>query len=347
MRNVYIVFTEYQLLQAMNLATGMYSSFDFVNVIYIVRNGRRLNGLKSNEIDNLDNIKIVILDQKPLSEVAKEILNENPDHFFIFQGNSELNIYLGKSFSKKGVQVSLGPDGYGAYNIFDKKFPILTLIRDSVKGNRFLIQNKLYDGKLFWFDYYKYGSHTFIDNIWVTHPSKYVHSAKNKVKILGLPHFNERCITLIKSLFNFDENFPTTNAIYYFNQPLWGELVKKEFEFLEGVLNYFPDQKIIVKLHPLTSEEIKEKFRTYRRIHILESNVPAEVILLQLQNCIVYSGWSSVLITENNTCNYYFNYPIYKRLKDRVMEQSKISILDHIEMIDKPELMKFPDEQSK
>lgn len=343
-KNVYIALTEYQLLQALNIATGVYSASNFINTIYVVRNGKRLMGIDARKDWRLDNTQIIILDNKSPKEITSNIHDEKPKHFFMFQGNSSINVFLGDTLAKKGVEISLGPDGYGAYNVFNKKNPILTLIKDTFVANKYLIKNKLYNYKILRFDYYKYGNYKFIDNIWVTHPEQYTHRAKNQPTILQLPDFNKKCIDFIKSCFNFNASFPTDDVIYYFNQPLWTELVEKEFDFLKGVLNSFPDKVIVLKLHPLSSEKTKKMYRSLTGLQIIESSVPAEVILLSLKNCIVFTGWSSILITENKSCNYYFNYPIYKESNLKFFDQSELIILNHITLVNKPELMQFPNE---
>lgn len=343
-KNVYLVLTEYQLLQAVNLATSMYNSSNYENIIYIVRNGRRLMGIDETKEWILDNTQIHILEKKTPKEITEIIFNEDPNHFFIFQGNSPLNTFLGHALAKKGVEISLGPDGYGAYNVFKKKHAFLSLLKDTYKGNNYLIKNQLFNGKIYRFDHYKYGNHKFIDNIWVTHPKRYIHKAKNKVNIRNIPDFNKNCLDFIKTCFDFNNNFPLTDVIYYFNQPLWDDLVEKELDFLKGVINQFPDKNIILKLHPLTSQKTKLMYQAMERIQIIKSSVPAEVMLLSLKNCIAFSGWSSVLITENKSCNYYFNYPIYKNIPNKLLKQSELIVLDHITLVDRPELMKFPNE---
>ena len=87
---------------------------------------------------------------------------------------------------------------------------------------------------------------------------------------------------------------------------------------------------------------MKKKYRKLKRVQLIESDVPAEIILLNLHNCIVYSGWSTVLITENSNCNYYFNYPFYKKSGHRNLNQLHIPALNHITMTESPAEMKFP-----
>ncbi len=343
-KNVYVVFTEYQFLQAINIATAIYDRVEFINSIYLVRYGCRLKGINSNINSELNNIKINIYDFKSQREIANLILNENPNHFFFFQAISGLNVYLAHTLSKRGVEISLGPDGYKAYADYNKKYYLLSIIKDSFKENLNMIKDKIFSGKLHRFDYYSYGNNNFIDNLWITHPEQYSHKASNKVNVIKLPEFNQNCIQLVKIFFNFNNDFPTQNVIYFFNQPLWGALLEKEFDFLKDVLYAFPGKLIILKLHPLTDLTMKERYRALEGLTILDSAVPAEVILLSLKNCIVYSGWSSVLITENKSCNYYFNYPVFRSLNDYIFDQMGIILLNHIKMIASPKEMKFPNE---
>jgi hypothetical protein len=203
-----------------------------------------------------------------------------------------------------------------------------------------LIKNKLLSPKIHAFGYV-YGSHNFINNLWITHPDQYNHRGANKVTIKKLPKFNDDCLNIVKKIFNFNNIFPTHDVIYFFNQPFWSGLLVLEYQFLIDVLASFPKREVVLKLHPLTSQEMKNKYRELDRVQIIESDVPAEILLLSLQNCIVYSGWSTVLITENTKCNYYFNYPFYKKSGHKNLNQLEIPALKHINMIESPNEMKF------
>jgi hypothetical protein len=343
-KNVFIVFTEYQFLQALNIASGVFNSLGHINHIFLVRKGKRLMNIDANKNWLADNIKIQILDNEKPKKIANLILNENPNHFLFFQAISALNVYLAYTLAKRGAEISLGPDGYNAYAIFNKNYHFLSIIKDSFKENYFLFKQKLFTGKIHRFDYYTYGNNRFINNLWITYPEQYKHQAKNKVNILKLPEFNELCIGIISDCFNFTDEFPTENAIYFFNQPLWSSMPEKEYNFLKQVIATFPQKKIVIKLHPLTSPKMKANYKNIDGLDIIESSVPAEVLLLRLKNCIVFSGWSSVLITENKNCNYYFNYPVFKEMDDPILNQIDILLLDHITMIKLPEEMEFPNE---
>jgi hypothetical protein len=343
-KNIYLVLTEYQLLQALNISSGVYNDSATINIIYIVRKGNRLMTIDAGKLWNLGNIEIIILDNRSPNEIAELVLNENPKHFLFFQGGDALNAFLAHTLAEAGVEISLGPDGYGPYAIFNKRFYLLSLIMDSCKQNYFLLKNNLFSGKLHRFDYYKYGNHRFIKNLWITHPEQYTHRANNKVRILKLPHFNEYVLDFVEEIFDFSNPFPIENVIYFFNQPLKPGVIETEYTFVKDVLKTFPEKALIIKLHPLTSEDAKFFYKQLVRVQIIESNVPAELLLLTLQNCIVFTGWSSVLITENKSCNYYFNFPIYKALNNPSINQIDILNLNHITMVNTPTEMKFPNE---
>lgn len=338
---VYVVQTEYQFLQSVNLALNKYDDDCYSNIIYVLRCGKRLSGLDLN-CSSQQKLQIHLLENQSPRNIADTILSEDAAHFLIFQGNSPINVFLATVFSKRGVEVSLGPDGYSMYAVYKKEHSFITLIKDSIEANLYLLKNKLFSGKIHRFDYYKYGNHNFIDNLWVTHPKKYVHQADNNVNILKLPDLNKKCIEFVEDCFKFNENFPIEDAIYYFNQPLKPELIEAEMIFLKDVLKKFSNKKIILKLHPLTPKYSLQLYQKLDRLQIIESSAPAEILLIKLKNCIVFTGWSTVLMMENSRCNYYFNYPIYKNTNVKSIRQSDMIILDHITLVDKPELMEFP-----
>lgn len=341
-KNVFVVLTEYQFLQALNIAIVSYNELDFTNVIYILNNGIRFKEFKLDRETILNNTKIIFLKKYKPKEIVNMVLNEKPNHFYFFQAINPVNVFLGHILSKKGVEVSLGPDGYIAYSKFNKKHKLLSFLRDTFTQNKYLIKNNLLTNTIIPFDFYSFGNHKFINNIWLTHPEQYIHKSKNRVNICKLPNFSEKTLKFIKDSYGFEEEIPLENVIYFFNQPFWGDLIQIEIDFLEQIINKFPEKEIIIKLHPLTSQDVIKKYKKFKTVKLIESSIPAEVILLNLKNCIVFSGWSTVLITENKSCNYYFNYPVYKKEDDKILNQIEITALNHINFINSVEEMQFP-----
>lgn len=77
---------------------------------------------------------------------------------------------------------------------------------------------------------------------------------------------------------------------------------------------------------------------------IIDSKLPAEIYILEISNSIIFSGWSTALMTYNSSCNYYFNLPIYKNCGAKAVDQSNLTVFPHIQVVDSPSLMKFPNE---
>lgn len=340
-KNVYIVFTEYQLLQTLNICTGKFNSEQFLNIVYIIRQGKRMKSIDKGNDYNTNNIIFKFIDQEIPKNIVNLLIKEQPHHFFMFQDTTPLNIFLGHKMASIGAEVSLGPDGYGSYENLQKRYEFLSRVRTTLLNTKYLIKNKLFTGKIDFYNY-TYASHHFIDNVWVTHPAEFVHRGKNKVRIEQLPELNSECLNLIKKLFNFSAVFPTNDSIYFFNQPVWNTLLDVEYNFLVNVIEQFPDNKVVLKLHPLTSQMMKDRYKDLLNLEILDGDFPAEILISSLQNCIVYSGWSTVLITENKSCNYYFNYPVFKKTGHPIMKQINIQPLKHISMVEAASEMKFP-----
>lgn len=340
-KNVYVVFTEYQLLQAVNIASGIKNLKEHQNIIYIVRGGRRMLAIKKEKNYDVANIVFKILDNVAPKHLENVLLKEKPNHFFLFQNTTAITVHLGQMMFNQGAEISLGPDGYGAYGYFNKRFKMLSVLRESARNNIYLLKNKLFSGKIHVFNY-KYGVKKFITNIWVTHPDQYIHEGTNKICLLKLPELDTACIEIMKNLFSFNVDFPTNDCIYFFNQPLWDVLLDLELNFLLEVQKQFPDKKIVLKLHPLTTTEMKNRYKSLSGITVIDKDFPAEILILSLKNCILYSGYSTVLMTENDTCNYYFNYPVFKKIGHKVMNQLEIYPLDHIKMVESSSEMEFP-----
>lgn len=341
MKNVYVVFTEYQLLQAVNIASGIKKSENEANIIYIIRAGRRMMTIDKEKNHDVNNITFKFLDNFSAKQIERELLIEKAEHFFLFQNTTAITVHLGQIMFNRGAKVSLGPDGYGAYGHFNKRFKILSILKQSVTNNIFLLKNKLVSGKVHVFNY-KYGAKKFITNIWVTHPDQYIHEGTNNINVLKLPELGASCVDIMKNLFSFNVDFPTNDTIYFFNQPVWNTLLDVEYNFLVNVIEQFPDNKVVLKLHPLTSQMMKDRYKDLLNLEILDGDFPAEILISSLQNCIVYSGWSTVLITENKSCNYYFNYPVFKKTGHPIMKQINIQPLKHISMVEAASEMKFP-----
>lgn len=345
--NIFIVHTEYHFIQSLNIAMSLFNEGVYENHIHITKNGDRFENVIDTDLDNNIFIKFHI-DKKP-SQLVNEILElSNCYRLFFFQENSIYNRYLAYELKKKhNTIVSLGPDGYKPYAIFNKKHEFLSVVKDTFNDHKELFKNGLKTSKILVSEYYRYGSSSYIDEIWLTDVNCFdVKKNKAKAKLKAIPPFSIERVLDIKLYFKVLPNplEGKENIILYLNQPFWTEdLIRKEMVFLNDLTKHF-DRMIYLKLHPGTAEHTIERYKGIRNLEIIDSKLPSELLMFSVKNSIIYSGWSSALITNNSSCNYYFNLPIYKNCGAKTVDQSDLIILDHINVIDTPELMKFPHE---
>lgn len=342
--NLFLAQTEYHLLQSVHLASTLYSEKDVENIIYIIQTEQRLNNIA--RIQTIDNIQFEYL--KEISEKEKyQILKEiKCDRFIFFQEDSLFNCNLANYFKKNfNTVIGLGPDGYKPFVIYKKKHEILSMFRDTFEAYKRLIQNNILPTVLQWSQHYQYASSTFLDEIYLTNPKEFVYRKKfPKFDILRIPEFNEKSLYNAGIVFNLKENsFPVgEKGIYYFNQPFKEQLDGVEINFLKELIKMHPKTPIYIKLHPLTTDMKRNTYLNLKGISLIDSKIPAELFILNLKNSILFTGWSTVLITNNPSCNLYFNLPIYKNQGSKATDQSNLTVLPHISLVSKPSEMEFP-----
>jgi hypothetical protein len=342
--NLFLAQTEYHLLQSIHLASTLYSRENVENIIYVIQTERRLKNLAG--LQKIDNIRFEYLDnisEKEKYRILKEI---RCDKFIFFQEDSLFNCNLANYYKKNfNTVIGLGPDGYKPYAIYKKKHEMLSMFRDTLEAYKRLIQNNILPTVLQWSQHYQYASSTFLDEIYLTNPKEFVCS-KNipKFNILRIPEFNEKSLYSVGMIFDLKENsFPVgEKGIYYFNQPFAEQLDGVEINFLKELIKMHPKTPIYIKLHPLTTNNKKKKYLNLQGINLIDTKIPAELFILNLKNSILFTGWSTVLITNNPSCNLYFNLPIYKNQGSKATDQSNLTILPHISLVSKPVEMKFP-----
>ncbi|KAF5067429.1 hypothetical protein DSECCO2_253490 [anaerobic digester metagenome] len=343
-KNIYLVHTEYHLMLCLQIAHSYYSSEDFENCIHIDKIGERF---KTIDISNCTgNIKIYIHNDISKSDLVRKLVSQNCCRFFFCQENDIYNRYLAfklKTIFK--VTICLVQDGYKPYVIFQKKNEFLSIIKDSFIDQKRLILSNLLIFKFFKSDYYRYGSTDFLDEVWLTNVDMF-NSELNKcnAKLISIPPFNQMSIKVIGKYFRFSDKIlnEKVGILFYLNQPFWTlELVDREISFLKKLVENF-GKPIYLKLHPATSLESRRLYESINNMIIIDDKTPAEFYILEIKDSIIFSGWSSALITHNISCNYYFTLPIFRNCGAKSVDQSTLTIMPHIKLITEPKEMKFP-----
>ncbi|MCX7548860.1 polysialyltransferase family glycosyltransferase [Xanthomarina sp. F1114] len=345
--NIFIAHTEYHFIQSLNIALGLFNEDLYENYIHITKRGNRFENVIDPALKN--NIFVKVHIEKEPSVLVKEILALKTCYrFFFFQENSIYNRFLAYGLKKKhNTIISLGPDGYKPYGVFNKKHEFLSMIKDTITDHKKLYKDRLSTTKLFKSDYYRYGSSSFIDEVWLTNVEIF-NSKRNKTtaELKEINPFTLEVIDSLKSYFKLEDNplDGKEHKILYLNQPFWTEkLVSREMSFLKDLIIHF-NKTIYLKLHPGTPEETKALYKKIDQLILIDSKLPAEIYILEVKNSIIFSGWSTALITHNPSCNYYFNLPIYKNCDAKAVDQMELTILPHIDIVETPKSMKFPSE---
>jgi hypothetical protein len=329
---------------SIHIATTKHSGDHIKNIIYLTKTPARFNTLS--KIEKVENIILKVLDDLTRAEILHKLKNISCERFFFFQEDSIYNCCLAKKLKdKNNTIICLGPDGYKPYAVYKKKHEYLSMLRNTLEDYKELFQNKIFPSFLQLSWRYRYATSALIDEIYLTHPES-LHKQNNAghAEIAKIPEFSEATLINAGMIFNAaDFNFPIfDSSIYYFNQPIHPQLEDVEFDFLKNLIAHFPNKAIYIKLHPLTTNDMKEKYLGLKQTELLDIKVPAELFILNLKNSVLLSGWSSVLITQNSSCNYYFNLPIYKNKGSKATDQSDLTILPHIKLISSPQEIEFP-----
>lgn len=343
--NVFLTNTEYHFIQSLNLALTQFGGNEFENHIHITKYGNRFNNIKN--ASSVHNIKIIFHIEKHMADIVKEISEINEcNNFFFFQENSIYNKWLAYKLKKKyDTTICLGPDGYKPYGLYDKKHEFLSMIKDTLQDHVTLYKNNMLTTTVFKSDYYRYGSSKIIDEVWLVDVGSFdIKHNKTRAQLKTISSFSSDTFGNIKEYFKKIDNVLDGKeaVILYLNQPFWTEkLISNEISFLKDLLGNF-NEKVYLKLHPGTPKDTILIYEKINGLILIDSDLPAELYILSIAKSIIFSGWSTALITNNTSCNYYFNLPIYKNCGAKAVDQSKLTILPHIKLITSSQEMNFP-----
>lgn len=336
-QNLFIVGTPYQLITTLQLCLTEFSDEGkFQNQVYV---------LKSQSIDyelpeNANEINASFLSYLPAKKISlfKKIALETYANFFFFQENDVFNLYLAATLKKKGCVICLGPDGAKPYSIYNKDHEFLSVLKDTYNDYKKLKAAGI-KGRWFTARYYRYGSSSIIDQVWLSFPEMFDKKHNNtKAKIKQISSFTSAGMERMMRTLNFQPKTlrSSENVVLFFNQPFWSEvLLSKELELLKEISVHCSDKEVYVKLHPATHEKTRNRMAELENVTLIEDKLPAEFYIHAVNNSILVTGWSTALMHANsengNIC--YYLYPIYKKLNDKVLNQLQMLDFPHIHKV--------------
>jgi hypothetical protein len=346
-RNVFIAKTEYHLLLSASIILKHFSNpEEHDNRIYYTYLEKRFVEVLNYESIPAEIIKIRLDNNPELKKELTAIIDFKPGQFFFFQEHSPFNIYLVLKLHNKGANICLVQDGLKPYGIVKKRFELISILRETYPSYQILRRNNLKINKLHLFRNYQYGITKEIDELWLSHPLKFIN--KFNKKLVELPKITDReSIEAISQFFMFREKVSPLKykekVIFYVNTPLYNpNHVTAEIDFLESLMHLLPESNgLLIKLHPLMESLYAERYQKIPNASVFKSSVPAELFIMNLTNSIILSGWSTALLMNNPSCNLYYNFPVYE--KDKLLSQFQPSNpTDHIKIVTNPADIFFP-----
>lgn len=313
-----MVNTEYHLLMTIGIVRKYYQE-GYNIYVYLVSpiNGTRLNCLNFSQSKYF--FKRIVYDysrpDKELKLQLDNIINHQPEVFFLFLENKFWMNYLFKILHKNGTKIFLGPDGMKTYASYRTTF--ISRIKQFVKGIGYSIQTHIYC--TFPFVEKQYATSKFIDEVWVENMSAYMNNTRKKVFEFHLSYDNEFVNDLNKLFFASEKDFAPMRGktILYLDTPFSSKIYYKHtIDILLGFQSLFPDRRLLIKLHQHSSEVAKKEYEIVSDISYLESKYPAELFIANADDCIIVSLRSTSLLFFNPKCKYYWTYPMYKDIVD-------------------------------
>lgn len=351
--NLFLVNTEYQLLLSLSVILKSFQDPAIFRNKVIINNSVKNCRIQIPTKDSEINAEFVFISTNyefykknfELKKILKTIAQEKYDNFISFFEHNPVHYFLAYRLSNAGTKIGLGQDGMKAYSRI-KRFTFFAQIKATIRLYRFLIVNDLFIPHFALINY-RFGYHSLTNELYLTHPETYDNWSKKRLNKINTK-FNETELQLIKQIFDFtnSEIIVFEDSIFYLNQPV-KSLEEAELELLKALNEIFPQRQIIVKVHPLTSKFHKSKLIEQKNVCVFKSPVPAELFISEFKNSIILSGWSTALLFENDTCNYYWLYPYFKNRNPEISDRQINNPTNHIQMIENLKDIYFPTSKEK
>lgn len=303
--NIFLVHTEYHLMLSVNLIVSKY--MDMVNHVYITEGKRVRKDLFVAE----KNIQIHRIAAKNYGtvEFLHQLQNKKPTNFFFFQEVSSDNIYLCYWLHHNGVNVALLQDGLKPYVAWNRKNLAAHILLDTFTFHKEIWKRKTFMPYFKLINLYNYGNWEFIDEVWLSFPHKYVNKSNKRLR--QLPDFSRRSIGILNEMFGIQQYAINPNNLLIVGQPRGKEYWEKEIEILNGIIARFPNNGIIYKSHPNTKPELLEQISLIKGLKIVNYPIPVELLIMQMKDTCIISGYSTALLTNNPSCRFYWTYKLF------------------------------------
>lgn len=315
----FLVHTEYHLLLALHHCKENYTDLNKYEVHLLLKRNGKSNRLKQDLDTSFLPYKVVFLDfsiqlKGRLSETEKETLEElrgrEYHQFNFFQEQDPISLLLIEQYKKKGTQINLFQDGLKPYIAHSMRFSP-DLIRTNIRQNLWIRRNGYPVNDYFsFFNCKQYGFVKGIDRLFLTFPEAYINWNKLSISTMDLT-IDSDFLLVLRQLFHWEDALLSVrkNVIFFMNQPMHDD-GSFEVKALQKLRIKFPDSKIYIKNHPLTSDVKRKAYLELNDVEIIDSKIPAELFIAHLENSLILSVCSTSMFIDNPKCKFYYMFAI-------------------------------------
>jgi|GEM_PF-3412613 len=340
---LFMVHTEYHLLVALNIIREHFHDSGQWNVLIIAATEFSTRFDLDLEHIPFPHVSIRIYngwhDSQPMPEALRanieEILASRFERFFLFLEQYSLAIYLTIQLRRKGTIICNAQDGAKAYAWIGKK-AIGWRVKHTAENYRNLFRNRL---RLFTpvVSPLQFGELRFIDEVWVQYPQTFQNHFRRRVHSFQIAmegSFLNEVLALFRV--NLERDLGATEKVFYYvNQPFKNEAVQRfEWEVLDQLLQRHADKKVVVKLHPATSEADRAPYAKIPGVRLVDKPFPAELGIAGLRNSLAVSFFSTSGFVHNPSCRMYWLYPMLSSRNMTLNNTTIINPTDHIILAD-------------
>lgn len=293
--NVFVVHTEFHVLTSMNIVLSLYS--EYKNYIYYTKDRISI------KFQNSDNI---IFEELPYVYGNASFLSKmkalKPRYYVFFQENDYDDVYLSYYLSKCGTTIALCEDGLKPYVTWHKKRLWLSVLR-----NAYVFYKNYFTHKSFfpivYYNRYTYAFTPKVQELFLRFPQNY-NNVGNK-NIIQIPNIMNN-VDCLKQLFDFNLQ-EIDNILLYVGQPFkFDYLWEREKDILTQIKAVFPNKRFVYKPHPLCKQKQIDLVKSIGEVCVYEECVPVELLIASLTNSIVVSAYSTGLLENNSSCQFFW-----------------------------------------
>ena len=339
----FYIHTEYHLLLAIHSIQQNYNDENMYEIILIIKINIKSNRLNQHLNFNVLPYKIYFLDihidlKNKLSFEDKtnlrNLLKLDLNEFNFFQEQDPVSIIFITEFKRKGAKISLYQDGLKPYITHTMSFTPSLLI-NNVKQNLWLRKNNFPVPDSFSFVNAKmYGFLKGLDQLYLTFPESFINWKKLPVHTIK-PAFTTAFLDTLKLVFSWNDDLldEKERVIFFMNQPMHDD-GSFEVNMLQRLQQKYPGTKIYIKNHPLTTQIKLKAYEKLSNVKIINSKVPAEIFISQLENAIILSVCSTSMFMDNPKCKFYYAFAIKEKNNiERLKKYTAINPCNHVKTV--------------